>query len=176
MRSAFDKKDASANVRDINKMAIAKYMQDAPWGIGIGMMADNIPSNNKFRLLSEIPPDSEYVFIWVRTGPIGVTVFACCMAIMLIGGCIIVLFRLKSPSLIGIGGGLCAAFVSIQLGAYANQILYQYPNGLTFFGGMAIVYLLPYIEPEWIKYEEKRLAKEAERKRLRLEKKLASRV
>jgi O-antigen ligase len=68
MRSAFDKKDASANVRDINKMAIAKYMQDAPWGIGIGMMADNIPSNNKFRLLSEIPPDSEYVFIWVRTG------------------------------------------------------------------------------------------------------------
>ena len=176
MRSAFDKKDASANVRDINKMAIAKYMQDAPWGIGIGMMADNIPSNNKFRLLSEIPPDSEYVFLWVRTGPIGVTVFTCCMVMMLLGGCIIVLFRLKSPSLIGIGGGLCAAFVSIHLGAYANQILYQYPNGLTFFGAMAIVYLLPHIEPEWIKYEEKRLAEEAERKRLKLVKKLASRV
>ena len=95
---------------------------------------------------------------------------------MLLGGCIFVLFRLKSPSLIGIGGGLCAAFVSIHLGGYVNQVLYIYPNGLTFFGGMAIVYVLPYIEPEWIKYEEKRLAKEAERKRLRLEKKLASRV
>lgn len=176
MRSAFKKNDASATVRDINKIAIAKYMKDAPWGIGIGMMSDNIPANNKFRKLSEIPPDSEYVFIWVRTGPIGVTVFACCMVMMLLGGCVIVLFRLKSPSLIGIGGGLCAAFVSIQLGGYANQILYLYPNGLTFFGAMAIVYVLPYIEPEWIKYEEKRLAKEAERKRLRLEKKLASRV
>ena len=57
-----------------------------------------------------------------------------------------------------------------------NQILYLYPNGLTFFGGMAIVYLLPHIEPEWIKYEEQRLAKQEERKRLKLEKKLASRV
>ena len=41
---------------------------------------------------------------------------------------------------------------------------------------MAIVYLLPYIEPEWIEYEKKRLAKIEEKKRLRLEKKLASRV
>ena len=177
MRSAFNaKEDASANVRDINKAAIAKYMKDAPWGIGIGMMSKDIPANNKFKLLSDVPPDSEYVYIWVRTGPIGVTVFTCCMVLMLIGGCIIVLFRLRSPSLIGIGGGLCAAFVSINLSGYANQILFQYPNGLTFFGGMAIVYLLPYIEPEWIKYEEKRLAKIEEKKRLKLEKKLASRV
>ena len=176
MRSAFDTKDRSANVRDINKAAIAKYMKDAPWGIGIGMFSDNIPSWNKYKLLSQIPPDSEYVFIWVRTGPIGVTVFTCCMVLMLLGGSIIVLFRLKNPTLIGIGGGLCAAFVSINLGGYANQVLYQYPNGLTFFGGMAIVYLLPYIEKEWIIYEEQRLAKQEERKRLRLEKKLASRV
>ena len=177
MRTAFiGKKDASANVRDINKAAIAKYMKEAPWGIGIGMMASDIPANNKFRKLSNIPPDSEYVYIWVRTGPIGVTVFTCCMVMMLLGGCIIVLFKLKNPALIGIGGGLCAAFVSIHLGGYANQILFQYPNALTFFGGMAIVYLLPYIEPEWIEYEKKRLAKIEEKKRIRLEKKLAARV
>lgn len=176
MRSAFDKNDASANVRDINKAAIAKYMDEAPWGIGIGMLSKDIPAWNKYKKLSDIPPDSEYVYIWVRTGAIGVTVFTCCMVMILFGGCIIVLFRLKNPTLIGIGGGLCAAFVSIQLGGYANQILYMYPNGLTFFGGMAIVYLLPYIEPEWIEYEKKRLAQIEEKKHLKLEKKLASRV
>ena len=176
MRSAFDKRDASANVRDINKDAIAKYMKEAPWGIGLGMMSQDIPANNKFKRLSDIPPDSEYVYIWVRTGTIGVTVFTFCMVLMFIGGCIIVLFRLKSPSLIGIGGGMCAAFVSIQLGGYANQILYLYPNALTFFGAISIVYILPYIEPEWIKYEEQRLAKIEEKRRLRLERKLASRV
>ena len=176
MRSAFDRKDASANVRDINKAAIAKYMKDAPWGIGIGMYTDNIPRWNKFKILSEIPPDSEYVFIWVRTGPIGVSIFACCMIIMLAGASYVILFKLKNQTLIGIGAGLCAAFTSIQLGGYANQVIYQYPNGVTFFGGMAIVFILPYLESEWIEYEKLQLAKQEEKKRLKIEKKLAKRV
>ena len=176
MRSAFDKSDASANTRDINKAAIKKYLRDAPWGLGLASTQANIPANNKYRKLSDIPPDSEYVYIWVHTGIIGLCVFVFCIVLMLVGACWIVMFKLKSPSLIGIGGGLCAAFVSIQLGGYANQILFQYPNGLTFFGGLAIVYILPYLEPEWIEYEKQRLAKHNERKRLRLEKKLAERV
>jgi hypothetical protein len=176
MRSAFDKNDASANVREINKEAIRKYLRDAPWGLGIASTQANIPANNKYRKLSDIPPDSEYVYMWVHTGVIGICVFVFCMALMLAGACWVVMFKLKSPSLIGIGGGLCAAFAAIQLGAYANQILFQYPNGVTFFGGLAIVYVLPYIEPEWIEYEKKRLSKQEERKRLKLEKKLASRV
>ena len=176
MRSAFDRKDASSNVRDINKEAIRKYLNDAPWGIGLASTQANIPANNKYRRLSDIPPDSEYVYMWVHTGVIGISIFVFCTALMLIGACWIVMFKLKNPSLIGIGGGFCAAFVAIQLGAYANQILFQYPNGLTFYGGLAIVYILPYIEPEWIDYEKKKLAKQEERKRLKLEKKLAKRV
>ena len=177
MRSAFKKdQDASSKVREVNKAAISKYMKDAPWGIGIGIFSYDIPAWNKFKKLSEIPPDSEYVFVWVRTGPIGVAVFAFCMVLMLGGACCVVLFKLKSPSLIGIGGGLCSAFTAIQVSGYANQVIYQYPNGLTFFGGLAIVYILPYLEPEWIKFEQERLAKQEERKRLKLEKKLATRV
>ena len=176
MRSAFNKNDASANVRTVNKEAIRKYLKDAPWGLGLASSGENIPANNKFNKLAFIPPDSEYVYIWVHTGIIGITVFLCCMALMLIGACWIVMFKLKSPSLIGIGGGMCAAFISIQLGAYANQILFQYPNGVSFFGGLAIVYILPYLEPKWIEYERERLAYQKERKRLKLEKKLAKRV
>lgn len=176
MRSAFDRNDASANVRDINKAAIAKYIQDAPWGIGIGSTQKNIPSNNKYRKLSDIPPDSEYVYIWVHTGIIGITVFVITTLLMFIGACWVTLFKLKSKSLIGIGAGLCGAFAAVQLGGYANQILMQFPNCVTFYGGLSIVYILPYLEPEWIKYEEKRLTKQEERKRIRLEKKLAKRV
>ena len=176
MRSAFDKKDASANVRDINKAAIAKYIQDAPWGLGIGSTQKNIPANNKYRKLSDIPPDSEYVYIWVHTGAIGITVFVITTLIMLIGACWITLFKLKSKSLIGIGAGLCGAFAAVQIGGYANQVLMQFPNCVTFYGGLSIVYILPYLEPEWIKYEENRIAKQEEKKRLKLEKKLAKRV
>ena len=176
MRSAFNKEDASANVRDINKAAIKKYIQDAPWGIGIGMGMENVPANNKYRKLSTIPPDSEYVFIWVRTGPIGITIFVITTLLILAGACWTVLFKLKNKTLIGIGGGLCSAFVAIHLGGYGNQILMQFPNCLMFYGGIAIVYILPYMEPAWIEYENEQLAEQAEKKRLKLEKKLASRV
>ena len=175
MRSAFNKDDASANVRDINKEAISKYIKDAPWGIGLGM-GYNVPANNKYAKLATIPPDSEYVYIWIRTGQIGITIFIITTLIMLAGACYIVLFRLKSRSLMGIGAGFCCAFVSIHLGGYANQVLMQFPNCLIFYGGLSLVYILPHIEPEWIKYEEKRLAEQEEKKRLKLEKKLASRV
>lgn len=176
MRSALNKEDASANARDINKATMAKYLKDAPWGIGIAIRSGDVPANNKFVVLSYIPPDSEYVYMWIHTGIIGVSVFAFSMFLMFIGGCWVVLFKLKNKSLIGIGAGICCAFAAMQLGGYLNQVLFQYPNGLIFFGGLAIVYVLPYLEKDWEIYERVRLAKEEEKKRLKREKKLASRV
>lgn len=176
MRSAFNKEDASANVRDVNKAAIAKYMKDAPWGIGIGMYTDDIPAWNKFKLVSLIPPDSEYVFIWVRTGWIGVTWFALMNAIVLLGACWIVFAKLKNRSLMGIGAAWCAAFTALHLGGYANQILLQYPNALIFYGGLTTVYLYPKIEKDFTDYENKIITKQEVRKRLKRIKKLAKRV
>lgn len=179
MRTAFDKNDASANQRSINQEAMKKYMKEAPWGIGmnIGNVGNKtVPANNKYTFMATIPPDSEYVFIWIHTGIIGITIFLICTAIMLIGACWIVFFTLKSPSLRGIGAGFCCAFVSQQLGGYGNQVLMQFPNCLVFYGGLSVVYILPHIEQEWIEYENQYLAKKEEQKRLKLEKKKQSRV
>ena len=176
MRSAFDRNDASANARTINQAAMKKYLAEAPWGIGMAVGYKNIPANNKYTFMATVPPDSEYVFIWIHTGIIGITIFLICTAIMIFGACWIVLFRLKSPSLRGIGAGFCCAMVSQQLGGYGNQVLMQFPNCLVFYGGLTIVYVLPYIENEWIEFENKQLAIQEEKKRLKLEKKRASRV
>ena len=176
MRSAFDRNDASANARTINQAAMKKYLAEAPWGIGMAVGYKNIPANNKYTFMATVPPDSEYVFIWIHTGIIGITIFLICTAIMIFGACWIVLFRLKSPSLRGIGAGFCCAMVSQQLGGYGNQVLMQFPNCLVFYGGLTIVYVLPFIENEWIEYENKQLAIQEEKKRLKLEKKRASRV
>ena len=176
MRSAFDKNDASANQRTINQQAMKKYMAEAPWGIGLAVGYRNVPANNKYTFMATVPPDSEYVFIWIHTGIIGITLFLICTAIMIAGACWIVLFRLNSPSLRGIGAGFCCAMISQQLGGYGNQVLMQFPNSLIFYGGLTIVYILPHIENEWIAYEEEQLALEAERKRLKEEQKKAKRV
>lgn len=176
MRSAFNKNDASSNVRTINQEAIRKYIRDAPWGIGLGASYDNVPANNKYKKLSVIPPDSEYVFIWIHTGRIGITTFLILTAIMFLGACSIVFFKIKCRSLMGVGAGLCGAFAAVQLGGYGNQVLMQFPNCLIFYGGLSIVYVLPFFEKEWEAMEEKRLAEQKEKDRIKLEKKLASRV
>lgn len=176
MRSAFNRNDASAGVRETNQAVIAKYMQDAPWGIGIGVDYKNVPSNNKFRSLATIPPDSEYVYIWVHTGPIGITIFLICQAMMWLGACCIVFFSLKNRALQGIGAGFCAAFVAFQLGGYGNQILMQFPNTLLFYGSLAIVYCLPRIEKEYEEIEDKKYAEQLERERKKEEKEKAKRV
>jgi hypothetical protein len=141
-------------------------------GVGYG----NAPANNKYSFMATVPPDSEFVFIWIHTGIIGITVFLLCMGLMLFGGCRIVFFVLKSSSLRGIGAGCCCAFSSQLLGGYGNQVLLQFPNCLVFYGGLAMVYVLPYIEKEWIEYEQQLLEKQEEKKRLKLEKKRTSRV
>lgn len=176
MRSAFNKNDASVNVRDINKATIAKYLQDAPFGLGLAIDEDNIPANHKYKKVQTTSNDSTYVFFWQRTGIVGAITFAITNILILAGGCIITLIRLKTKSAKGVAAGFCCAFLAIQLGGYANHILLQYPNLFLFYGGMAIVYLLPGIEQEFVAYENKLYAEQEERKRLKLEKKKQSRV
>ena len=86
------------------------------------------------------------------------------------------MFQLTSSSLRGIGAGLCCGFVAMQLGGYANQVLMQFPNCLVFYGGLSIVFTLPFYEKEWMAHEERQLALEAEKKRIKEEKKRAKRV
>jgi hypothetical protein len=176
MRTVFDKNDTSAGARTANKEVIAKYMADAPFGIGVGVKAGDIANNHKYFIMTMIPPDSEYVYIWIHTGAVGIAFFVFTTFIIFLGASRIVLFKLTSSSLRGIGSGLICAFVSAHLGGYANQVLMQFPLCLTFYGGISIVYVLPFIEKDWIKYEERVFEAQAEKKRLKAEKKLASRV
>jgi len=176
MRSAFNKDDASAGVRDINKQALKKYLRDAPFGLGMNIDVGSIPANHKYKIVTQTASDSTYVYLWEYTGIIGTLCFAFINLLILLGGCHITMFKLKTRSAQGVGGAFCCAFLAIQAGGYANNILLQYPNVLIFYGGMAIVYTLSYIESDWALYEEERIAVEEEKKRLKQEKKLASRV
>ena len=176
MRTVFDRSDASANARSINQEAMKRYLAEAPWGIGMAVGYKNVPANNKYTFMATVPPDSEYVFIWIHTGIIGITVFLICTAVMILGACWIVLFRIRSSSLRGIGAGFVCAMISQQLGGYGNQVLVQFPNCIVFYGGLTIVYILPYLENEWNTYEQEQLAVQEEKKRLKLEKRKQSRV
>jgi hypothetical protein len=176
MRTAFDSNDASKNVRDMNKEALKKHLQDAPFGMGINIDENNIPPFNKFKVVYETSNDSTYVFFWQRTGIIGVYVFAAMNILILLGGCFITLTKLQNKACKGIAAAMCCGFLGLQAGGYANHILLQYPNLILFYGGMVIVYILPAIEGDFELYEQREFEKEEERRRLKLEKKKQSRV
>lgn len=175
MRSAFNKDDASMQVRYSNQAVMKKYISEAPWGVGLGNN-DKMSPNNKFYRVSHMPCDSDYVYIWIHTGYVGITVFVIMNALILFGACYIIFFRLKSKSLQGIASGFTCAFISYHLGAYANQVLMQFPNCLLFYGGMAIIYAMPNMESQWNEYEAQLLEKQNEKKRLRELQRQESRV
>ncbi len=176
MRSAFNPDDKSANVRDINKAALKKYLQDAPFGMGMNIDEGKIPANHKYKVVYETSNDSTYVFMWQRVGIVGAILFAIVNGLILLGGCYKTLFVLKGTETKSIGAAFCCAFLAIQVGGYMNEILLQFPNLILFYGGMAIVYLLPDIEEDYKKYENKMLFIQEEKRRLKLEKKKQSRV
>ncbi|MBO5157087.1 MAG: O-antigen ligase family protein [Prevotella sp.] len=176
MRSVFNRNDASRGTREANQDVMRKYLKDAPWGIGVGDRSKNVPPTHKYRVMTTIPPDSEYVFFWIHTGQIGLILFIIVNAVILIGGSIIAMFKLKNPRLRGIAAAITCAFVSQQLGGYGNQVLFQFPNALMFYGAMSIVFVLPRMEQRYNEWEAVEIEKEEKRKQLRLEKKRASRV
>ena len=176
MRTVFDKNDQSQGAREANREVMKKYMADAPFGIGIGMKPGSMASNHKYYIMNTIPPDSEYIYIWIHTGIVGLTIFLFTTALMFLGASRIIMFKLTSSSLRGIGAGLACCFVSMQLGGYGNQVLMQFPNCVVCYGGLSIVFALPYIEKGWLEYEARYLAIQAEKKRLKEEKKKARRL
>lgn len=176
MRSTFNKDDASKGVREQNQEVMRKYLKYAPWGIGIGDRSQNVPPTHKYKIMSSIAPDSEYVFFWIHTGQIGLILLIIVNATILIGASIITMFKLKNPRLRGIAAAITCAFVSQQLGGYGNQVLFQFPNGLMFYGAISIVFVLPRMEQRYNEWEAVEIEQEEKRKQLKSEKKRASRV
>jgi len=146
MRTAFDPQDASLQVRLGNQKAMKAYMREAPWGIGLGREGSNVPVNNKYRLVSTTATDSTLVYIWTRTGIIGLILYLLLYAATMIGGCYIVLFKIKNKELRGILTAMLCGAACMMVAAYGNNIYLQYPNGLLIFGCETLVYLGPYLD------------------------------
>lgn len=156
MRTAFDPKDASLQVRLENQKAMKAYMKEAPWGIGIGRSGNNVPSTNKYWLVATTASDSTLVDLWIRTGSIGITIYLLLYVVTMIGGCYIVLFKIKHKELRGILTALLCGAACMMVAAYGNNIYLQYPNGLLIFGCETLVYLGPYFDRQLTKQKEEK--------------------
>lgn len=146
MRSAFNTEDASIQVRDHNKEAISKYMGEAPLGIGFGRDYRTVPTYSRYRIVATTAPDSTLVYIWTRTGIVGICLFCFISAIILLRCTFIVWFKIKDPELRTICGVFTAAGAGWFFAGYANDIYFQYPNSFVVLGLLTIVFMAPYLD------------------------------
>ncbi|MBQ0060366.1 MAG: O-antigen ligase family protein [Bacteroidales bacterium] len=147
MRSAFQgTEEASMEVRKLNQKAIESYMREAPFGIGLGKDASNIPPSNRYYIVAITPPDSTIIYLWMRTGSVGVFIYLFVNIILLIGATFIVWFRIKDKELRTIAGIFTAGSAAWLVAGYGNHIYFQYPNTMIFFGMQTLIYMMPYFD------------------------------
>lgn len=131
-RTAFHPtEDASFNVRIQNQKYIAYYLQNKPFGVGLGK--DILDSKNFMENSTEayIPTDSYYVQIWAQTGIVGLCLYIAVLATILIYGCYIILFRIQdyelrsalTAFLCGIFGLWLSGYVGMGMAFHNGNIL-----------------------------------------------------
>ncbi len=139
LRSALNPDDASLAVRLYNRERLSKYLEDKPFGGGLGTtgrMGQRFAPNT---WLADFPPDGLYTWIRAETGVVGRNLFVGILLIILFRGMQIV-WRLKNESYKNIGIALLAGYAGILLANYGNPVLTSYPNNFFTFISLAVVY------------------------------------
>lgn len=130
MRTAFrPDEDASFNIRLENQKRFAYYLQDKPFGVGVG---GRIVDTKGIMKLEEdfIPTDSYYVGIWVEGGIVGLCLYITLQAILLLRCCYLLMFRIKNDQLRKILVAMLCGVFGMYLNGYVGRGLGFQPSSI----------------------------------------------
>ncbi|GAB3886509.1 O-antigen ligase family protein [Spirosoma agri] len=139
MRSAMTPlNDPSFILRLQNQAKMRAYLQDLPFGAGIGTSTDGGARFSPWHWAAHIAPDSWYIELWMETGRVGVTLYLL-MLVGIVGLGIYQVWQLKDPWMVKVMYGFLAEFVGIAVMGYSNPVLGQFPtNGIIYISTMLI--------------------------------------
>ena len=137
--------DASFSVRLNNQKMLADYLQNKPFGVGLGLSGvENKQYANM--LTTQIPHDSWYVKIWVETGIVGLVLY-----LLFIVGAILqagkrLMLNVRDPMIkFYLLGWLCGIF-GLLVSAYGNAFWGQFPTNIIVFSGLILAMNGKYFE------------------------------
>ena len=147
MRSAFSPtQDASLSVRLENQKKFAAYLEDKPFGGGLGTASGN---GNRFypgTFLASVPTDSWYVLLWAETGIIGLSIYLAMMFLILAFGSIQSFFKIKHKRINGVLMAFIAGGSGILVASYGNAVIGQFPSSIIFPITMAYLFVAPALD------------------------------
>lgn len=145
LRTALDFSDASLNVRIQNQQTLARYLQNKPFGAGLGTIGKWGKEYNSDKFLSTIEPDSYWVKIWASYGIVGLICWFGMMAYML-GQCCGICWQIQDKTLRVKGIALTAGIAGILFCSYGNEVMNAFPSSAIVWISWGLVYQLPKFE------------------------------
>jgi putative inorganic carbon (HCO3(-)) transporter len=138
IRSTFNSKEESLNVRDMNRHYIQPYIYRHPFGGGIATSGTDGKRFYPNHLLAGFPPDSGYLQVSLEQGWIGfaLTIFYN-LAILYQG--IIYYFRMRNPEYKLYMAAIIACLFSILVTQYAQVSVGQIPQAIFIFSVISLM-------------------------------------
>ena len=138
IRTALDPKEASLLVRLSNQEKLRQYLENRPFGAGIGTTDVWATRFYPGSALSNLPTDSWFVKIWVENGIVGLVFYAFSLAIAIVYG-VVKIRLLKNPDtrqkMIALYGGL----LGIITASFGNPVFGQAPLGALMYISMTML-------------------------------------
>ncbi|HMJ71575.1 MAG TPA: O-antigen ligase family protein [Cyclobacteriaceae bacterium] len=139
IRSAFNpSEDPSFQVRERSQAFIKPFIQQHPFGAGLGSIGVWGKRFSPDSPLSKFAPDSGYVRVAVELGWLGLIIY-CVFFITIIVVGVRNYYRMQDPLLKAYLAGILAAIFSIIIANYPQEALIQAPTILIFYIMMALV-------------------------------------
>lgn len=155
MRSLFNSKDASRNLRAQNQELIRAYMADKPFGVGIGLGGGKALQYTPNSYIATIATDSWFVVLWVETGIVGLILYLSIFGVAIIYGSYICLFRIRNDELRGCLSAIVAGVAGMLIASSSNETFAQFPNGIIIYTFFTFVFIGPVIDKKITEEENK---------------------
>ncbi|TKC09323.1 O-antigen ligase family protein [Pedobacter frigoris] len=130
--------DASFNVRKINQKRIQPFIQQHPFGGGLGATGTWGVRFAPNSYLAHFPPDSGYVRVAVELGYVGLFIFCTLIFIILRTG-IRNYFTIKDPELKNYCLAMVLIVFALGIGNYPQEALVQFPVSVYFYLIVALI-------------------------------------
>lgn len=138
IRTSFESKDASLNVRDENRHFIQPYMHSHPFGGGVGTTGAVGLQLDPHHYLADFPPDSGFLKIGIETGWIAL-VLTIVWYLIILYYYIYTTFRIKNPEFKVYAIALTCCLFGMMITQYSQVSMGQIPMIIFFMSATAIV-------------------------------------
>jgi len=139
--------DASFNVRKRNQKRIQPFIQEHPFGGGLGSTGTWGERFSPNSYLAQFPPDSGYVRVAVETGWVGLLIFCSLMFSIMYNG-IKNYYVIKDPELKNYCLAMILLVFALNIGNYPQEALVQFPHSVYFYLFVSLIFITRQLDEE----------------------------